>query len=172
MALSTYSSNNVTIAIAGQNVTGLAPDNFITLQRNSDVLDVEVGAHTDDIAKSVLPDKTGLATLSLQQNSQTHKVLSAILQAQDASGILAEFSMLVADPSGSIVCLAKKCSIKVSPEQGLGNSATGSTRVWVFHVDQMPFLGVKDFNDLDATALAQVSSAVSTILDQIGLPSF
>jgi hypothetical protein len=172
MALSTYSSNNVSIAIAGQNVTGLAPDNFITLQRNSDVLDVEVGAHTSDIAKSIIPDKTGLATLSLQQNSQTHKVLSAILQAQDASGILAEFSMAVADPSGSIVCLAKKCSIKVTPEQGLGSSATGSTRVWVFHVDYMPFLGVDEFSSEDATALAQVSSAVSTILDQIGLPSF
>ncbi len=138
MALPVYSSLDVQVSWNGVAIDGLAPDSFITFSRNADITDEEVGA-SGELSISVLPDRTGTCTISLQQNSRSNLILSGVMLAQEESGSFIRGALTIADPSGSVLALLTGVHLKKAPEVTLGSSASGKTRDWVFFCETMKF---------------------------------
>lgn len=165
MALPVYSSKDVTVAFGGVALEGLAADNFITFTPNSDETDEEVGADGQSMI-SYMADISGACTVSLQQSSPSNLVLSGVVGTQRATRQLQIANLTVTDPSGSVIAFMRNCHIKSKPEIGLGASATGTTRDWVFYCQEMFYTSTPDGLVADDTA-ARVASAVDTIVSNI-----
>ena len=159
MALPVYSSLDVQVSWNGVPLDGLAPDSFVVFSRNTDLTDEEVGA-SGDLSISILPDKTGTCTISLQQNSRSNLILSGALLAQEQSGTLIRGALSIADPSGSVLALLTGAHLKKSPEVGLGSSASGKTRDWVFFCEFMQFTSAPSGLATAVSQSAQVAGAL------------
>lgn len=163
MSLPVYTSRNVKVAFFENNLEALAPDEFISFNRNSNITEMEVGAD-GRVSKSFLPDRTGVCTISLQQQSPSNLYLSGLLNLQDETGVLVEGSIAVTDDdSGSVIAVMSGCHIMTSPEIGLGSSASGVTRDWVFHCDNLRFLLAGEAIASQASTAAQITAAVENV---------
>lgn len=169
MSLPVYTSRNVKIAFFEKNIDGFAPDSFVTFSRNSDITEIEVGADGKP-SKSFLPDRTGSCTISLQQQSAGNLYLSGLINLQEETGKLIEGSISITDDdSGSVIAVLSGCHIMTSPEIGLGSSASGVTRDWVFHCDGMRFLLAAEAVASEATLVAEVTAAVDNVRAVLGI---
>lgn len=167
--LPVYTSRNVKVAFFEGNLDGFAPDSFVTFTRNSDITEMEVGAD-GKVSKSFLPDRTGSCTISLQQQSAGNLYLSGLLNLQDTSGVLIEGAITITDDdSGSVIAKLSNCHIMTSPEVGLGSSAAGTTRDWVFHCDEMWFLTAAEVISEEGAIVAQVTAAIDNAKSTLGL---
>lgn len=167
MSLPVYSSRKVNVAWSGVLFEGFAPDSFITLARNADITDTEVGAD-GQVSISMLPDWTGTATLSLQKESPTNIALSGMLNAQRASSGLYRANLTIIDPSGSCIATLTAAHIKTAPELGFGSSATGTTYDWVFFAEDFIFQSTPEGILPENPAIAQAQSAISSAVDFFG----
>lgn len=162
MSLPVYSSKDVKVAWGGITLDGLAPESFVTFQRNTDLTDEEVGAD-GTLSISVNPDRTGTCTISLQQNSEGNLILAGVLAAQEISG--ADFktaSLAITDLSGGVIAKLSGAHIKTSPEIVLGSTATGQTKDWVFFCEKMEFTSTPDDIAIPAAAAARILAGVET----------
>lgn len=162
MALPVYSSRDVTVTWNGVSLNGLAPDSFVSFSRNSDLTDEEVGSG-GDLSISRLPDRTGLCTISLQQNSEANIILSGIIAAQEASNVFITGSLSINDPSGSVIALLTNAHIKTSPEVTLGSSATGQTKDWVFFCEKMVFTSAPEGLASNTDEALRIAAGINTI---------
>lgn len=159
--LPTYASREVRVSFLSTPLSGLAPDSFVSFSRNSNITDSEVGAD-GSVSISMSPDRTGTCTISLQQQSPGNIFLAAIMELQDQNNEIAKGPMTVTDPSGSVIATLSGCHIMTAPEIGLGSSATGQTRDWVFFCESMKFLSVPEGAAASATAITDAAAAVAT----------
>ena len=84
MALFTYSARGIQIEMKslvlfaqGHTVTGYAPDEFLTIETDDDDWTTEEGAD-GFVVRSQIPNKIAKITLTLQAQSPTNKVLTAM----------------------------------------------------------------------------------------------
>lgn len=138
MALPVFSSKLVNVAFGSVPLSGLSADSFITFSRNSDLTTNEVGAD-GQLQTSVLPDKSGSCTISLQQNSLSNAFLSDVLDYQDENGRLIVADLTVTDPSGSILAELKNAHLMTAPEVSLGSDAAGNSYDWTFYCETIRF---------------------------------
>lgn len=165
MALPTYSSRDLQAAFGGQSLEGFAPDSSVTLVRNSDITDEEVGSDGQTMI-SVMADRSGTATLSFQQASISNAILSGVLEFQRANNTIIKANLTIISPDGSVLAFMRNAHIKTSPEFSYGNTATGSTRDWVFYAEEMIFTSTPDGVLLPDEA-ARIASGVDTIVSNI-----
>lgn len=165
MALPEYSSRDMQAAWGGYTIQGFSPDSSITITRNVDITDNEVGSDGQTMT-SVLPDRSGTATLSLQQASISNAVLAGVLAQQRVLSNLVRANLTVVSPDGSVVAFLRQAHIMTSPEFTYGNTATGSTREWVFYAEDMIFTSTPDGVLLPDEA-ARIASGVDTIISNI-----
>jgi len=147
-SLSVYSAREVVVAWGLVNMEGFSSDNILSMEYNSDLTSETVSAD-GKLATAITPDRTGTVTVEIMQTSKTNMVLSGILAHQnnleDTSDIVkADFA--VADPSGSVLAVARNAYIKKAPSIGLG--VEQSTYEWTFCCEKLEFLstprGVED----------------------------
>lgn len=155
-----FASGEVKVSWDGVPFEGFAPDSFITVARNTDVTDEEVGAD-GQLSVSAMVDKTGTVTLTLQQNSITNNILAGILSAQEENNDVVYGNITISDPSGAVIVNVYNAHIKTPPEIDIGNKATGKTRQWVFFAERVAF---EDIPGQNAMA-ARVSSFISAQVD-------
>ena len=166
MSLPVYASRDVQLAWDGVPITGFAPDSFITFTRNADITDEEVGADAQ-VAISRLPDKTGTATISLQQQTLSNHFLAGVMQKQEQTNQFVTGNLTVTDPSGSILGQLYSCHLKTAPEVDLGSSATGKTRAWVFFCKELVFTDYLGGDVLIAESQSFIDSQISDIFSRI-----
>ena len=166
MALPVYTSRNVVVTWAGAALKGLAPDDFVTFNLANPITETESGAD-GKVSISYLPDETGTCTISCQQNGPANWVLSGVLAAQKASRTLAVGTIVIADPSGSVLAEIVNAHIQESPEISLGSSAAGNTFDWVFFCEEVRFLAVSESaaSEIVDSDKANITALVSTILN-------
>lgn len=162
MALPTYSAGCVRVAFMGIPLDGLAPDSFITVSRNTETTDTEVGAD-GQVSISKSPDLTGTCSIVLQQQSIANKILAGILSQQDASCEIIAGDISVYDPSGSMLAVMKNCHIQNTPEIDLGITATGKTRTWVFFVEKLIYAASPSGSGLTGGNLSYVTGQLGGI---------
>lgn len=174
--LPVYSAREVHCAWGIVKMEGFSDDNIVTIAYNSDMTTEKVGCD-GKLAISVTPDRTGTVKIELMQTSETTRILSAILAAQNNSGDTSKIvraAFAIADKSGSVLCTAQDCYIKTAPEVVLG--VEQNTHEWTFYSSKIDFLpmpsGVR--NATDEARFATIVSgmvALSGATDKLNLPT-
>lgn len=163
MALPVYSSKLVNIAWGGVVLEGLAADSFVTFSRNSDITANAVGAD-GQLQTSVLPDRSGSCTISLQQNSLSNAFLADVLNEQEVNGTLYIADLTVTDPSGSILAELKNAHIMTAPEISLSSDASDNTYDWTFYCEEINFTSQAVVNMSDDDR-ARITAQINTIIN-------
>ena len=138
--LTSYSPKDVNVSFNGIALTGFAPDSFIRIRRNSEVVMETVGAQ-GELSLTKNADKTGEVEVELMQTSESNIALSALLFTTEfVSDLIPVGEIIITDPSGSNLTLAHNAYIKAAPEIDLGNDQ--NTRVWKFGCEQLVYTSV------------------------------
>jgi hypothetical protein len=135
--LNSYSPRNVNVSFNGIAITGFAPESFIRIKRNSDLLAETVGS-AGELALTHIADKTGEIEIELMQTSSANLGLSALILAMEfQTSLIPVGEIVILDPSGSNFTIAHNAYIKRVPEIDLG--ATQNTRTWVFGCEELVY---------------------------------
>lgn len=135
--LTTYSPKDVNVSFNGIAFSGFAPDSFIRIRRNSEVVLETVGS-AGDLALTKVADKTGEIEIEFMQTSESNIALSALLFATEFGGdVIPVGEIVITDPSGSNLTLAHNAYIKMTPDIDLG--ADQNSRVWTFGCEELVF---------------------------------
>lgn len=134
--LQSYSPKDVNISFNGIPITGFAPDSFVRLRRNSDVVRETVGAD-GEMALTFSADRTGEVEIELMQTSKANLTLSLALQLMEKTRTPTLGVLMVQDPSGSVLAVAKNAYIKAYPEVELG--ADMNTKNWMFGCEVLEY---------------------------------
>lgn len=134
--LQSYSPKDVNVSFNGLPVTGFAPDSFIRLRRNTDIVDETVGSD-GELSLTFIPDRTGEIEIELMQTSPSNLTLSGALLAMENARIPTVGVLMVQDPSGSVLAIAKNAYIKGYPEVELGSGQNSKT--WMFGCEVLEY---------------------------------
>lgn len=131
MSVKTYNPADVSVIIAGIPIEGFADGTFITVARNNDSWNMQVGSDGEGVrAKS--NDFGGTITLTLMQSSLSNDALSALAVLDETSGG-GIGPMLVKDGSGRTICAAETGWIRKPADVEFAREAT--SREWVIETD-------------------------------------
>lgn len=138
MSVKTYNPADVAIIFAGVPVEGIADGTFVTVARNNQSYNMNIGSDGEGVrAKS--NDKGGTVTLTLMQSSVSNDALSALSILDEASGD-GVGPLLIKDNSGRTLCSAETAWIQKPADVEFAREAT--TREWVFETDLLDmFIG-------------------------------
>ena len=114
----TYASDRVAVTFGVHSLKGMADG--ITSQAGAD----------GEVARSMSADKRCKVTVTLQQTSQSNTVLSALHDADIASGGGAPLPLLIKDLRGDTLFMASAAWIVKKPNSEFGKEA--GSREWVF----------------------------------------
>lgn len=131
MSVKTYNPADVAIIFAGVPIEGIADGTFITVARNNQSYNMQIGSDGEGVrAKS--NDKGGTVTLTLMQSSLTNDALSALSVLDETSGD-GVGPLMVKDNSGRTLISAETAWIQKPADVEFAREAT--TREWVFETD-------------------------------------
>jgi hypothetical protein len=146
-------------------VTGLAAENFLTINRNSDLHQSFQGV-AGEVAVCYSPDKSGTVELTLMQTSNSNLLLSNIYKNVDLSFYnypnLSTMTLTISDDGGNNLAHAKNIYLLDNGTQNLGKSQ--KTRTWTFASPQIVF---KDEIDIESD---KNRSIIGDVLDIIPFP--
>lgn len=164
MSLPDYSSRDLIVSWIGGIIDGLAPDNAIEFSRSVAITEAEVGAD-GKVSISMLPDETGVCTISLQQNSLSNSILSGVLEAQQRNRRIYRGSLIISEPSGAMVAELEDAHIQEAPTFSFGSSAAGSTRDWVFFCERMKFRSSASGSLMIAADTSFIQAQINAIIN-------
>lgn len=113
----TYASKYVVVVMGGIPLTGYADGDFLTVTPNADVATKQVGAD-GAVTVSISPDKSGRATLRLQQTSPSNTTMQAFCTAFKSTG--AKVPFYVQDLFGTTIVSADEAWIATQAEAAFG----------------------------------------------------
>lgn len=151
--LPTYSARNVLVNYAGAILDGGRPeDTFVTITENAPRASFRKG-NSGDTSAALSADHSVTVVLTFFTESQAAKILSGIysgLKSAEKAGspVLGSYPMVISDPSGSTLLVAKDTVLMNKTEVGLG--ADSGTVSFEFFVDDATQLPLPD--DLAASA--------------------
>lgn len=134
--LPVYSPKDVAISFNGIAITGVAPDSFVRLRRNSDLLGETVGA-AGELSLTKIADRTGEVEIELMQTSGSNLLLSAVALATENGGPVTVGVLMIQDPSGSVLATALNAYLKSLPEVELG--ADQNSKTWTFGCEVLEY---------------------------------
>jgi len=135
--LRSYSPKDVIVTVNGIPLTGYAPDTFISISRNAELVEEEVGSD-GSLSLTKVADKTGEITIMLQQTSPTNTALSAAALVQEyATDEIIPMVITILDPSGSVLAAATNSYFKSYPSMDVG--ASQNAREWMFGCEDLVF---------------------------------
>lgn len=138
MAAPTYAPSKISIAVAGNIITGYAEDTFVTVTRSSDAFAKKTGAD-GLVSRTHSADRSGTIVLTLKQTSPSNDVLSA-LQLADELTLNAKFPVSVRDSNGTSLYVAADAWVMKMAEAGYAQDE--GTREWTIEcADLTPFVG-------------------------------
>lgn len=126
--LPTYSARNVLVNYAGAILDGGRPeDTFMTITENAPRVAFSKGV-SGDTSAYLSPDHSVTVVLTFKAESDAAKILSGIysgLKAAEKSGnpVLGSYPMVISDPSGSTLLVAKDAVLFNKNEISLGGGA-------------------------------------------------
>lgn len=134
--LTAYSPKDVAISFNGLAIQGFAPDSFVRLRRNSDLLNETVGA-AGELSLTKIADRTGEVEIELLQTAESNRILSAVAIATENGGPITVGVLMIQDPSGSVLAIALNAYLKSLPEIELGTEQNSKT--WTFGCETLEY---------------------------------
>ena len=140
--LPAYSPKDVKIVLGisgfSSAITGLAPDAFVTVKRNSPLISERVGL-SGEVMTSNVKDRTGEISINLMQTSLSNITLSKLVIDMEDKNTVPVLNLVIQDPSGSILVEAINVYFKRVPTVTVG--ATQSNKTWVFGCEDLRYSG-------------------------------
>lgn len=136
MYLQSYSPKDVIVTIAGIPCIGFAPDSFLTIARNVDIVEESVGAD-GHLSVTNVADQTGEISILLQQTSVSNNAFASSFQAQQDGVDVIPFPISIMDPAGSVLATAVNAYFKRTSTMDLG--ASQNAREWTFGCERLVF---------------------------------
>lgn len=133
MAVKTYSPKEVSVIVAGTQISGFAEDTFINVERDSDAFTKIVGAD-GEVSRSASADLSGTITITLMGTSASNDILSA-LAAVDQLSLSGEFPVLIKDNQGSTLHTAPSAWIQKMASKEYG-AEVGDTE-WILQCSEL-----------------------------------
>ncbi len=133
MAVKTYSPKDVSVIVAGTQITGFAEDTFVSVERDADAFTKVVGA-SGEVARSASADLSGTITLTLLGTSASNDILSALAIADQVS-LSGEFPVLIKDEFGTSLHTAPSAWIMKQPNKEYA-AEVGETE-WVLQCSEL-----------------------------------
>lgn len=134
----TYASELVTMVWDGIPFEAFA-DTFVTIEYMEEHVTATQGPDKV-VSHSINANTMGTIEVTLQQNSDTHKLLSAILLDQKENADLKLGKFLVVDPSGATLYDGNNTCIMGSPTLTLGKTHEDGLKTWKFHAAELKIL--------------------------------
>lgn len=131
-----YSPSDWKIIVKGHLVTGFATGTFMKVSRTSDSAKLSPGATGNQVLVGLL-DRSGEVELTLQRESPSNDILSAMLAAFEARATVGagvgEF--LAKNINSTSLALSANAAVKKSPDMEAGTD--GSNTVWTLLLDDV-----------------------------------
>lgn len=126
--MNTYDPGLIILSVLGINITGYAPDEFVSPEFNEDTFTLVVGAG-GETCRVRNQNESATITITLMASSPSNDVLSAAwnLDKQTGNGV-GPFQLK--DARGTTLMSAKDCWIKKPPPPAFGKEL--GTRAWTF----------------------------------------
>jgi hypothetical protein len=168
MATSFTPDHNIAFTLlnwAGIDLTqGLAEDNGIVFNLNSEQTEEQADAGGREFSVSVMGNNSGTIELTYNTQSVTNKLLAEIADYDRSSGTITRSNMTVVGNGTAYLYQPKACHIKTRPNQSIGKTMNGNTQTWIFFSPDMNKVDIDDFTlnvDLKAQLTANVNVAIS-----------
>lgn len=133
MGVLTYRPADVTLVFAGVPITGFAEGTMITVAKASDGFNLNMGS-TGTGARAQSHDESGTITFRLQQTAEVNAALTALHEADKASGN-GVFPVGMKDLSGADTVAAQTAWITKIPDMEYSNEI--NAREWVIASDNL-----------------------------------
>ena len=133
MAVTTYDPLLNVFSFAGLNITGFAPDTYISVERNEDAFTLVVGA-SGEATRSHNRNRSGTVTLTLMASSLSNDALSAIAVADELSGAGVS-ALFLKEANGTTLVMASNAWIRKLPTVDRAKEA--GTAEWVFECEDL-----------------------------------
>lgn len=157
--LRTYSPQEVTASWGGfVEIKNFAEGSAIEVSRSVDNSQQLVGMQ-GDVGLTYNADKTGTLTFTIMQTGETNRYLSGIQNIQDTTGQLVRADIVISDPSGSYLCVARNCHIMTAPTVTLGDGQ--NAKEWVFFAERIDYTDAPVGFVPPAASGAKIQGAVS-----------
>jgi len=133
--LTTYAGDEVLCTFGPVIMTGFGPDDFVSIERNSDSFSLQVGADGES-TRSKSNDRSARITVTLMQSSSANAALATLLAAdENAPGGASVLPLQIKDSSGFSLHAAEKAWIVKPPVSAYGKES--GTREWVFETPNL-----------------------------------
>lgn len=130
-----YVPHHVTITWLGIKFEALADEFFSAEYDNPHVTQTQ--GPDQKVHRTINHNTTGTITITLNQNSVNHKALHAVLLTQQETGVEANGTMVVTDPSGAAMYTGLNTIIAQAPTNGLGATHEGGDKTWTFFAAEL-----------------------------------
>lgn len=124
----TYSPCRMLITVAGHIIEGFSENDVVSVSRDNPNFTKTVGAG-GEVARAKHCNTAGKITITLLQTSKDNDYLSALANADHASGA-GQFPILIDDLDGSTKYACLRAWVERMPDADFGD--TVNSRVWVF----------------------------------------
>ena len=163
MALYSYSAKSVAVIVGGARLTGLGPDEFLTIEVNDDDWSETEGAD-GHVVRSLMPNTLANGTITLQQSSPFNEVFTSMRNRDTGRATGEGFTVSsgvvnfeVKDLLSGEKLSASKMYIKKMSPRPYAKSA--GTREWTFTLVD-PIFSVSKANTVVQQILDQVFGAI------------
>lgn len=129
----TYDFKEVSVLFGGQQLTGFAEGDSVTVEPDADDYALQMGADGEG-TRSKSNNQAATITIRLQQGSAANDILNGFRLADQVSNGGVQ-PLLVKDNSGRSLHFAETAWIQRAPPAGFGNEA--GEREWVLRTDKM-----------------------------------
>lgn len=126
MAVKTYNSRQVMIALGTHTVSGYAEDSFVTVEQKGDGITSKTGCD-GEVSRAVDPNEQYTVKIVVQQQSATNKFLQSMYTKDKTSGN-GTFSVLIKDLSGGVQFSATDAWVIKPPSRVWGKDT--NNREW------------------------------------------
>lgn len=133
MALKTYDPQEVAMSLAGIQIQGLAEDEFVTVEYDSDSFVDVVGVDGIDVSRSKTGDRRTTVTIKVMQTADVNDLLGSLLELdENTSGGAGVGAFYMKDGSGRTVLEGPQAWIMRPPDLAFGKQA--GPREWKIRI--------------------------------------
>lgn len=125
--VNTYNNAQVFVTYAGRRIEGRVNGAFVSTKFSTAKASKQVGAG-GDVTVSVSQDRSGEITLTVMQQSTSHRFLTELSAVDRATGTLGIAPFEIRDLSGGLLESAEQAWLAEEPENGY--AAESGERVW------------------------------------------
>lgn len=128
-----YNPKDLIVTVGGVPLSGFAPDESITIERNEANVSLRTGASGEGV-RSINPNRSGTISITLMASSASNDTLNALARADELAG-RGQAPLLIKDGGGRTLVAATSVWVQTEPPIGYGSEPRD--REWVLEAEAL-----------------------------------